>query len=260
VRYDEVYASDPIGTYEIPHAFRLTVRRTNGHVFPASHTAGSTPGALPMGARLRLKAGKDISSFPPEIRRIFGAMKKRGLIVADNGTDMYVTGTYDTRWNNDVLNPAFAQLSACDFDVIQLGWKPAALTLEVSANQTTFAVGQTLTPTVKVTNPGLASVVDVYFGLLFPDGHTIAFFTGSGGFVGGDAANLASFRTAAAAVSLAAPLSSTVPSVFAYQWTGADPRGSYVSFLAAVGTNALADGIVAADEILALTTVPLTLQ
>src|SRR5260370_37890409 len=51
-------------------------------------------------------------------------MKKYGLLVADNGTDMYVTGTYDTRWDNDVLNPAFAQLTACDFEVVQLGWRP----------------------------------------------------------------------------------------------------------------------------------------
>ena len=127
VRYDEVFHPDPGGTYEIPHAFRVTVRRSNGHVYPASHTAGSTAGALPMGARLRLKADKDISGFSPEIQRIFRAMKKYGLLVADNGTDMYVTGTYDTRWDNDVLNPAFGQLTACDFDVIELGWAPPAV-------------------------------------------------------------------------------------------------------------------------------------
>jgi uncharacterized repeat protein (TIGR01451 family) len=126
VRYDEVFYADPSGTYEIPHAFRVTVRRTNGHVYPASHTAGSTPGALPMGARLRLKADRNISGFPPEIQRIFRAMQTYGLLVADNGTDMYVTGTYDTRWDNDVLNPAFGHLSACDFDVVQLGWGPPA--------------------------------------------------------------------------------------------------------------------------------------
>ena len=124
VRYEEVYYNDPTGAYEISHAFRVTVRATNGHVYPASHTAGSTTGALPMGARLRLKAGKNISGFPPEIQRIFQAMKTHGLLVADNGTDMYVTGTYDPRWDNDVLNPAFAQLTACDFEVVQLGWEP----------------------------------------------------------------------------------------------------------------------------------------
>ncbi|HKV10460.1 MAG TPA: hypothetical protein VJ725_20130 [Thermoanaerobaculia bacterium] len=119
IRHDEVFGAGPI-----EHAFRFTVRDTNGQVFPASHTAGGRAGAPPMGARLRLKAGKDISGYPPEVRKIFQAMKTYGLILADNGTDMYVTGAYDTRWNNDVLNPAFASLEAGDFEVIQLGWKP----------------------------------------------------------------------------------------------------------------------------------------
>ena len=59
---------------------------------------------------------------PPEVQKIFRAMKKYGLIVADNGTDMYVSGTYDTRWNNDVLNPAFRALTANDFEVVTLGY------------------------------------------------------------------------------------------------------------------------------------------
>jgi hypothetical protein len=119
VRYDEVYGPD-----EIQHAFRFTVRATNGYVYPASHRAGDTAGALPMGARLRLKAGKDISGFPAEMQKIFRAMKKYGLIVADNGSDMYVSGTFDTRWDNDVLNPAFAGLNASDFEVVELEWNP----------------------------------------------------------------------------------------------------------------------------------------
>src|SRR6185436_17606380 len=125
VRHDEVFGPDPIR-----HAFRFTVRSTNGHVFPASHTAGGTnsPDALPMGARLRLKAGKDISGYPPDVRKIFQAMKTYGLILADNGTDMYIQGTYDTRWNNDVLNPAFGGLHGSDFEVVERGWKPAVAT------------------------------------------------------------------------------------------------------------------------------------
>ena len=117
VRYDDAF-----GTGEITHAFRVTTRATNGYVWPASHRAGSTSGAPPMGARLRLKASKDISSFSPDVQRIFGAMKRYGLIVADNGSDMYVSGTMDPRWNNDVLNPAFRALTADDFEVIALGW------------------------------------------------------------------------------------------------------------------------------------------
>jgi hypothetical protein len=121
VRRDEVVAPQPIR-----HAFRVTTRRTNGYVWPASHRAGNTPGAPPMGARLRLKASVDIRRYPPDVRKIFQAMKTYGLIVADNGTDMYVSGTMDPAWDNDVLNPAFHSLTADDFEVILLGWRGGA--------------------------------------------------------------------------------------------------------------------------------------
>jgi hypothetical protein len=125
VRYDEVY--DP-NVAEIRHAFRVTVRATNGYVYPASHRAGSTSGALPMGARLRLKASVDVNqrTSDPNARKIFRAMQRYGVIVADNGSDLYITGTYDTRWNNGILNPAFAALTASDFEVVQLGYDPPA--------------------------------------------------------------------------------------------------------------------------------------
>ncbi|HEY0782859.1 MAG TPA: hypothetical protein VGE98_10410, partial [Thermoanaerobaculia bacterium] len=119
VRYDEAF-----GTAPIRHAFRMTVSDSNGHAYPASHDAGTQSGAPPMGARLRLKANKDISGFTPEVQRIFQAMKTYGLIVADNGSSLYIQGTYDTRWDNGVLNPAFGSLKGSDFDVITLGWKP----------------------------------------------------------------------------------------------------------------------------------------
>ena len=127
VRYDEAANS---AVAEINHAFRVTVRTSNGHVYPASHTAGSTAGALPMGARLRLKKlvnGVDPATrtTDPTARKIFRAMQKYGLIVADNGSDMYISGTFDVRWNNGTLNPAFSALSASDFEVVQLGWRPA---------------------------------------------------------------------------------------------------------------------------------------
>ena len=120
VRYDEAY-----GESEILHAFRVTVRATNGYVWPASHAAGSNQSAPPMGTRLRLRSGRDLSTYAPPIQRIFRAMQRFGLIVADNGSDMYISGTMDARWNNDVLNPAFRTLTADDFEVIQLGWRPA---------------------------------------------------------------------------------------------------------------------------------------
>jgi hypothetical protein len=131
VRYDEVFGPDPIG-----HAFRFTVRDSNGYVFPASHDAGSNPAAPPLGARLRLKASKDISGYPAYVQKIFQAMKTYGLINADNGSDMYIQGTYDTRWDNDVLNPAFANLQASDFEVVQLGWKGPPPTVACAAGST----------------------------------------------------------------------------------------------------------------------------
>jgi hypothetical protein len=117
-RYEEA-----VSGREIRHAFRVTVRSTNGYVWPASHRAGSTSGALPMGARLRLKASKIVSGYPAYIQRMFRAMQTYGLIVADNGSDMYISGAMDGRWNNDELNPAFRSLTAGDFEVVQLGWR-----------------------------------------------------------------------------------------------------------------------------------------
>lgn len=167
VRYDEVY--DPAAT-EILHAFRVTVRATNGYVYPASHRAGSTVGALPMGARLRLKSSIDVASrtADPNVQKIFRAMQTYGLIVADNGSDLYVTGTYDTRWNNDILNPAFGRLTANDFEVIQLGYKPtsgsAAALNTVAITPTTTVGGQSATGTVALTaaapNGGVTVALD----------------------------------------------------------------------------------------------------
>ena len=154
VRYDEVY--DPTVT-EIRHALRVTVRATNGYVYPASHRAGSTSGALPMGARLRLKASVDVTqrSSDPNMQKIFRAMQKYGLTVADNGSDMYITGTYDTRWNNDIVNPAFSNLTANDFEVIELGYNPppigpAALN-SVIVNPPAVTGGRSATGTVALT-------------------------------------------------------------------------------------------------------------
>jgi len=156
VRYDEVYDT---AVTEIRHAVRVTVRATNGYVYPASNRAGSMSGALPMGARLRLKPGIDITQRTSDlnVQKIFRAMQKYGLIVADNGSDMYISGTYDTRWNNDILNPAFSNLTANDFEVIQLGYNPApaapASLTSLSLNPSTVTGGQAVTGTVSLTGP-----------------------------------------------------------------------------------------------------------
>ena len=124
VRYDEVY-----GPNEITHAFRFTVRDTNNYVFPASHVAGSSSGALPMGARLRLKASYDISTFPADVQKIMRALKKYGLIVADNGSDMFIQGNYDNNWGDmshfNSSTTGLGKLTADDFEVVQLGYKPS---------------------------------------------------------------------------------------------------------------------------------------
>ncbi len=116
VRYDEVAAG------AIHHAIRFTLPNTSaGFVSPASHWAATSTNtyAPPMGARLRLKASFDVSSYSAKNQVILNAMKKYGLILADNGSAMYISGTPDDRWNNSdlhLLNGA----TAADFDVITL--------------------------------------------------------------------------------------------------------------------------------------------
>ena len=95
VRYDEAG-----GPGEITHAFHCNLWSTNGHVWPASHSAAWTPGAPPLGARLRLKASVDLGRYPPMVRWIFRAMQVYGLIVSDNGgCGLGIAGTMDPRWD-----------------------------------------------------------------------------------------------------------------------------------------------------------------
>ena len=149
VRYDEAY-DDSVS--EIRHAFRVTMRSTNGYVYPASHRAGSTSGALPMGARLRLKASVDITQKTGDrrVQKILRAMQQYGLIVADNGSDMFITGTYDTRWDNDILNPAFSALTANDFELIKLGYNPT------SANTFPLSISKVGDGTITSTPAGIS--------------------------------------------------------------------------------------------------------
>lgn len=97
VRYDEVAAG------EIRHAVRFTAPRTQrAYAWPARHFASTTEDANypPMGARFRLKASVDISTFPPEAQVILTALKKYGMIVADNGGPWFLSGAPDMRWND----------------------------------------------------------------------------------------------------------------------------------------------------------------
>lgn len=91
----------------ITHAIRVTVSETQrGYIHPARHFASSSDrrSLPPMGLRLRLKAGYRLDRFSGQSLAILRAMKKYGLIVADNGSDMYFSGTPDRRWNDDVLD------------------------------------------------------------------------------------------------------------------------------------------------------------
>jgi len=100
-RYDEVTAG------EIKHALRFTVWRTQrGYIHPATHFASSSadPSLPPMGLRLRLKASYDVSAFHGQARVILEALKKYGLIVADNGSSWFITGATDSRWDDDDLD------------------------------------------------------------------------------------------------------------------------------------------------------------
>jgi hypothetical protein len=100
VRYDEVASG------EIKHAVRFTAPQTrNAYIWPARHRASSLTGQQypPMGQRFRLKAGFDISGFSRDTKVILAALKKYGMILADNGSSWFISGAPDSRWNNDVL-------------------------------------------------------------------------------------------------------------------------------------------------------------
>jgi hypothetical protein len=118
VRYDEMLKG------EIRHAIRFTLAKPHtvaAHISPARHEGngtGSMTTALPFGARLRLKAAYDISSFPPHLKTILTAMKKYGLILSDIGSDMYISGAPDNRWDNDELQQ-LGNVKASTFEVVK---------------------------------------------------------------------------------------------------------------------------------------------
>jgi hypothetical protein len=119
VRYDEVYEQKAIH-----HAIRFTLQNTKrAYVHPATHYASNLTDASypPMGARFRLKAGFDISGYSPANQVILQALKVYGLILADNGSNLFISGAPDARWNDGDLN-ALKNISAANFEMIQLGY------------------------------------------------------------------------------------------------------------------------------------------
>jgi hypothetical protein len=116
-RYDEVARG------QINHALRVTFNQTQrGFIHPATHFASSStnPNRPPMGLRLRLKAGYDISGFTGQARVIMVALKKYGLINADNGTNWFITGASDSRWDDNDLNQ-LKSVPGSAFEVVQTG-------------------------------------------------------------------------------------------------------------------------------------------
>jgi hypothetical protein len=115
VRYDEVAAG------HLEHAIRVTVESTrDAWVHPASHCAGDTsdPSAPPMGLRLRLKAGYGLGRFSGAARTIAVAMKRYGLIVADNGSNWFFSGTSDRRWDDENIDQ-LKRIPGTAFEVVK---------------------------------------------------------------------------------------------------------------------------------------------
>jgi hypothetical protein len=118
VRYDEV-----VEQKEVRHAVRFTVKRTRrAYVPPARHFASRSndPSYPPMGMRVRLKAGYDISGFPPSAQVILKALKTYGMILADNGGNWFISGAPDSRWNDEELN-SLKRVKGGQFEVVKMG-------------------------------------------------------------------------------------------------------------------------------------------
>lgn len=113
-RYDEVAAG------EIRHALRFTTEVTRrAYIYPARHYASdyANPNLPPMGLRIRLKASVNINGFGPQARVILRALQTYGMILADNGSPLYVTGTPSAGWDDDDLHDLH-QISGDDFEVV----------------------------------------------------------------------------------------------------------------------------------------------
>jgi hypothetical protein len=149
-RYDEVAAG------AINHALRFTLKNSKAAFTPpASHWAANStdPLAAPMGMRVRLKAGYNISGFPPQSRVILKALQQYGMIMADNGGSMFISGAPDDRWNNDDLS-SLKSVPASAFEVLLIsplytqnnipqGNKPAIASF--TANPQTVSKGSPVT-------------------------------------------------------------------------------------------------------------------
>ena len=104
----------------IDHALRVTVERTRrAYVYPGRHYASDErdPSLPPMGLRFRLRGDFDISGFPRQARVVLTALKRYGMIVADNGSSWYVSGAPSPYWSNDQLH-TLHRVTGSDFVVV----------------------------------------------------------------------------------------------------------------------------------------------
>ena len=155
-RYDEVASG------AIQHALRFTLQNSEtAFTPPASHWAGNSTNqyAAPMGMRMRLKASYDISGFPPQAQVVLAALKKYGMIMADNGSSMYISGDPDNRWNNNDLG-ALKTVPASAFEVLLISplytpnnvpTGPSPTISSFTANPMTVTAGQPVTLSWNVT-------------------------------------------------------------------------------------------------------------
>ena len=107
-------------TGPIDHALRFTASKTRrAYVYPARHYASSStdPSLPPMGLRVRLKASVDISHLPPQARIVAAALKRYGMILADNGSPWFISGAPSSHWSNDQLH-TLGTLTGSDFEVV----------------------------------------------------------------------------------------------------------------------------------------------
>lgn len=115
VRYEEVAAES------IKHALRFTAQRTQKkHIWPARHDASSDldSNVPPMGQRFRLKASFDLSHFPPRVQVILNALKTYGMILADNGSNLFISGAPDPGWDNEELVDSLRQVQGSAFEAV----------------------------------------------------------------------------------------------------------------------------------------------
>ena len=155
-RYDEVASG------AINHALRFTLQNSQAAFTPpAAHWAANSTNtyAAPMGMRMRLKASYDISAFPPQSQVILAALKKYGMIMADNGSSIYLSGDPDNRWNNNDLD-SLKTVPASAFEVVLISplytpanvpTGPVPVITSFTANPSTVSKGQPVTLSWNVT-------------------------------------------------------------------------------------------------------------